>query len=186
MARPDKVSTVKEISQRFKNADAALLTEYRGLSVGDMAEVRGALRETDTDYKVLKNTLTRLAVKEAGLDGLVDMLVGPTAVAFIKGDAAAAAKALDEAAKRFPVLEVKGGVLDGKIISGDQARELAKLEPREAQLAKIARLLNTPAQQTINVINAVLRDFGSVLAQVLAQRESGDKETPDDEGTEEE
>jgi large subunit ribosomal protein L10 len=100
------------------------------------------------------------------------MLTGPTAIAFIKGDAAAAAKALDDASKKFPVLTIKGGVLNGKVITADQAKELAKLEPREVLLAKIAMLFNAPAQQTVNVFGALLRDLGSMLAQVVAQKES--------------
>lgn len=174
MARPEKEASVTDIAERFNGSDAALLTEYRGLRVSEIAEVRNSLRESDTDYKVLKNTLARIAVREVGLDELVDMLTGPTAIAFIKGDAAAAAKALDEAAKKFPVLTIKGGVLNGKVISADQAKELAKLEPREVLLAKIAMLMNSPAQQTVNVFAALLRDLGSMLAQVVAKKESGE------------
>lgn len=172
MARPDKTASVADITERFKDSDAALLTEYRGLKVSEIAEVRTALRDSETDYKVLKNTLARIAVREVGLDELVEMLTGPTAIAFIKGDAAAAAKALDEASKKFPVLTIKGGVLDGKVISAEQAKELAKLEPREVLLAKIAMLMNQPAQQTVNVFSALLRDLGSMLAQVVAQKEN--------------
>ena len=174
MARPEKEASVAEIAERFNEADAALLTEYRGLRVSEIAEVRNSLRESDSEYKVLKNTLARIAVREVGLDELVEMLTGPTAIAFVKGDAAAAAKALDEAAKKFPVLTVKGGVLNGKVISADQASALAKLEPREVLLAKIAMLMNTPAQQTVNVFASLLRDFGSMLAQVVAKKESGE------------
>jgi large subunit ribosomal protein L10 len=172
MARPDKVEAVKEIAGRFKAAEAALLTDYRGLRVGDIAEVRNALRAADCEYKVLKNTLTRIAVREVGLDELVAMLEGPTAVAFCAGDAAAAAKALDDAAKKFPVLIIKGGVLAGKIIGADEAKRLAQLEPREVQLTKIAMLMNSPIQQTANVLSALLRDLGSMLAQVVAQKEA--------------
>lgn len=185
MARPDKVEVVKEIAQRFKDSEGALLTEYRGLRVGEIAEVRNALREADAEYKVLKNTLTRLAVREVGFDDLVGMLEGPTAIAFVKGDAAAAARALDDAAKKFPVLVVKGAVLNGKILDAERARQLAKLEPREVQLAKIAMLMNTPAQQTVNVFAALLRDLGSMLAQVVAQKESS-PESAADEGEKEE
>ena len=174
MARPEKAQAVAEITERFKDSDAALLTEYRGLRVGEIAELRGALRDAQTEYKVLKNTLTRIAVREVGLDELVDMLEGPTAVAFVKGDAVEAAKALDDAAKKYPVLVIKGGVVEGKIITADQARELAKLEPREVQLAKIVMMVNTPLQQTANVLSALLRDFGSMLAQVVAKKESGE------------
>ncbi|MGH2756937.1 MAG: 50S ribosomal protein L10 [Actinomycetota bacterium] len=174
MARPDKIQAVKDIAGRFTETDAVLLTEYRGLRVGDIAEVRNALRESQTDYKVLKNTLTRLAVREVGLEDLVALLEGPTAIAFVKGDVATAAKALDDAAKKFPVLTIKGGVLNGKIIDAEQARQLAKLEPREVLLAKIAMLFNAPAQQTVNVFSALLRDLGSMLAQVIAKKESGE------------
>jgi large subunit ribosomal protein L10 len=168
MARPDKEQAVEEIAGKFGDAHAALLTEYRGLSVGEIAEVRRALRDAEADYKVLKNTLTRIAVREVGLDELVEMLQGPTAVAFCSGDAVAA--------KKYPVLVVKGGVLRGQVIDAEQAKALAKLEPREVQLAKIAMMMNAPLQQTVNVFSAVLRDLGSMLGQVLAQKESAEPE----------
>ena len=174
MARPEKTQAVEEITGRFQEASAALLTEYRGLSVSDIAELRGALREADAEYKVLKNTLARIAVRDVGLEDLVGLLEGPTAIAFCKGDAVAAAKALDEAAKKFPVLVIKGGVLRGKVIDAAQAKELASLEPREVQLAKIVLMLNAPLQQTVNVFAAPLRDLGSMLGQVLAKKESGE------------
>lgn len=172
MARPEKVEAVEEIAGRFKETDAVLLTEYRGLRVADIREVRNALRDAEADYKVLKNTLTRLAVREVGLEELVGLLEGPTAIAFVKGDVAAAAKALDDAIQKFPVLSVKGGVLNGKIIDAEQAKALAKLESREILLAKVALLANAPAQQTVNVFAALLSDLGSMLAQVAAQKES--------------
>jgi large subunit ribosomal protein L10 len=172
MARPEKEQAVEELARRFSESDAVLLTEYRGLGVGDMADLRSALREVDADYKVFKNTLARIAVKEVGLEDLAEQLEGPTAIAFCRGDAAAAAKALDEATKRFPVLVVKGGVLDGKIISDEDARALARLEPREVQLAKIAMLVNGSVQQAANVFSALLRDLGSMLAQVVASKRS--------------
>ena len=172
MARPEKVEAVEKIKERFNDAEGALLTEYRGLSVADLAELRNSLRESNAEYKVLKNTLTRIAAKEVGLDGLVEMLEGPTAIAFCKGDAAAVAKTLDEAAKKFPVLTIKGGVLAGSIIDAEQAQRLAKLEPRETQLAKIVMMINSPVQQSANVFSALLRDFGSMLSQVVEQKQS--------------
>ena len=174
MARPEKAQAVAEITERFQEASAALLTEYRGLQVGEIAEVRGALRDANTEYKVLKNTLARIAVREVGLEELVEMLEGPTAIAFVKGDAVEAAKALDDAAKKFPVLVIKGGVISGKVIDADQARQLAKLESREVQLAKIVMMVNQPLQQTANVLSALLRDLGSMLAQVISKKESGE------------
>jgi large subunit ribosomal protein L10 len=171
MARPEKVEAIKDIAGRFERAEAALLTEYRGLRVTEIAEVRRALRDADADYRVLKNTLTRLAVAEVGLDGLVELLQGPIAVAFCRGDASAAAKALDEAARKYPVLSLKGGVLNGKVIGEDQAKALARLEPRDVQLGKIAVMMNAPLQQTANVLAALLRDLGSMLAQLAAHKQ---------------
>lgn len=172
MARPEKEAAVADIARRFDEADAALLTEYRGLRVSEIADVRNALREVGSDYKVLKNTLALIAAKKSGFDELETLLEGPTAIAFVTGDVAQAAKALDEAAKRFPVLVIKGGVLNGKILGADDARLLAKLEPREVLLAKIAGLMNQPAQKAVNVFAALLRDLGSMLAQVVEQKGS--------------
>lgn len=175
MARPDKVSAVQAITEKFQEADATLLTEYRGLRVSEMAELRTALRAANAEYKVLKNTLARIAVKELGQEDLVEMLTGPTAVVFVNGDVVEAAKALDDAVKKFPVLVVKGGSLKGgKLIDADQAKALAKLESREVLLTKIAMMLNQPAQQTVNVLSALLRDLGSMLAQVVTKKESGE------------
>lgn len=175
MARPDKATAVADITERFQEADATLLTEYRGLRVAELAELRNSLREANADYKVLKNTLARIAVKEAGIEGIEDMLTGPTAIVFVQGDVAAAAKALDEAAKKFPVLVVKGGTLKGgQTFDAAQASALAKIEPREVLLTKIAMLMNTPAQQTANVLSALLRNLGSMLAQVVTKKESGE------------
>lgn len=171
MPKPEKVAAVEEISSRLNDAQAVLLTEYRGLHVGEIAEVRSALRAADADYKVLKNTLARIAVREAGHEGLSDLLVGPTAVAFCHGDAVAAAKALDDAKKKFPVLVVKGGILRGEPISAGQAEALASLESREVLLAKIAMLMNAPAQSAVNASAGLLRDTGSMLAQVVALKE---------------
>ncbi len=174
MARPEKAAAVEDITSRFGESNAALLTEYRGLTVTEIADVRNALREADADYKVMKNTLVRIAARDVGLEDLAGLLTGPTAIAFCRGDAVAAAKALDEAARRFPVLVVKGGVLNGKILDADQARDLARIEPREVLLAKIAMLVSMPAQQTVNVFSALLRNLGSMLAQVVEKKESGE------------
>jgi large subunit ribosomal protein L10 len=175
MARPEKAAAVAEITERFRDSEAAILTEYRGLRVADIAEVRNALRGADADYKVLKNTLARIAAKEVGIDeAFEEMLTGPTAIVFVKDDVAAAAKALDDVAKNFPVLVVKGGVMQGRLFDADQAKALAKLEPREVQLSKIAGMMNQPAQQVANVLSALLRNFGSMLAQVVTKKESGE------------
>lgn len=170
MARPEKVQAVQDIAGRFSDSEAALLTEYRGLSVGDMAEVRAALRAADADYRVLKNTLARIAVRDVGLDELAAMLQGPTAIAFCRGDAVAVARALDDAARRFPMLAIKGGVLRGRVLDAAQAQALATVEPRDVQLARIAALMNAPAQQVAAALSALLRNLGSMLTQVVDQK----------------
>jgi large subunit ribosomal protein L10 len=175
MARPEKVAAVQEITARFQDSDAALLTEYRGLTVTEIAEVRNALRGAGADYKVLKNTLVKIAIREVGYEDLAESLTGPTAIAFIRGDVVEAAKALDDAVKKFPVLVVKGGALKGgKAISADDAKALAKMESREVLLTKIAMMMNQPAQLTVNVLAALLRDLGSMLVQVVGKKESGE------------
>lgn len=173
MPRQDKIDAVQDITERLNESDAVLLTEYRGLRVGEIADLRASLRAAGAELKVLKNTLARVAAREVGLDDLVAMLEGPTAVAFCSGDAAAAAKALDDATKKYPVLVIKGGMLRGKVIDAAQATELARLEPREVILAKIAMMLNAPAQQTVTAASGLLRNLGSMLAQVVAQKEEG-------------
>jgi large subunit ribosomal protein L10 len=171
MPRQEKVDAVQEITHRLNDSDAVLLAEYRGLKVGEIADVRNSLRDAGADLKVFKNTLTRIAAREVGMGALVAMLEGPTAVTFCRGDAATAAKALDEATRKYPVLSIKGGVLGGRVIDAAQATELAHLESREVLLTKVATMLNAPAQQTVNVASGLLRNLGSVLAQVVAQKE---------------
>ena len=132
-----KISAVQEITEQFNESNAVVLTEYRGLSVTQMTELRRALG-ADTTYEVVKNTLTKLAAKEAGLEIADELLTGPTAIAFVRGDAASAAKGIKDFAKSNPLLVVKGGVLDGKVISVDDVNKIADLEPREVLLAKLA------------------------------------------------
>src|SRR5687767_870866 len=125
--RPDKATAVAELAEAFRGASAAVLTEYRGLTVKQISELRRVLG-ADTTYSVVKNTLTRLAAADAGLDGMEDLLSGPTAVAFVNGDPVEAAKGLRDFAKANPVLVVKGGVMDGKALTADEIRRLADLE----------------------------------------------------------
>lgn len=137
MARPDKTAAVAELTERFTNSEAAVLTEYRGLSVAALRDLRRSLGEGAT-YAVTKNTLTRIAARSAGIEGLDEQLTGPTAIAFVTGDVAAVAKGLRNFSKDHPLLVVKGGVMEGKILGADEVRKLADLEPREVLLAKLA------------------------------------------------
>ena len=137
MARPDKTAAVAELTEDFKSADAIALTEYRGLSVGAMKTLRRSLG-METKYAVVKNTLTKIAAKNAGIDIDDSLLKGPSAVAFIKGDSIAAAKAFKEFQKENPLLVIKGGVFDGKAVTTAEIMKLADLESREVLLAKLA------------------------------------------------
>ncbi len=137
MARPDKAAAVAELADELRGSNAVVLTEYRGLTVKQLTELRRSLGG-HASYAVVKNTLTKIAAKEAGVEGLDDYLVGPSAIAFVKGDPVEAAKGLRDFAKANPALVIKGGVLDGKALSADEINKLADLESREVLLAKLA------------------------------------------------
>ena len=137
MARPDKAEAVAELTEDFRTANATVLTEYRGLTVTAMKQLRRALG-ADTKYSVVKNTLTKIAAKDAGVDISDDLLVGPSAVAFIKGDPINAAKSLRDFQKENPFLIIKGGIYEGKSVTPAELMELANLESREVLLAKLA------------------------------------------------
>jgi large subunit ribosomal protein L10 len=137
MARPDKAAAVAELTEDFRTSNATVLTEYRGLTVTAMKQLRRALG-ADTKYSVVKNTLTKIAAKDAGVDISDDLLVGPSAVAFIKGDPINAAKSLRDFQKENPFLIIKGGIYEGKSVTPAELMELANLESREVLLAKLA------------------------------------------------
>ena len=160
--RAEKAAVVTEVGERLDAAEAAVLTEYRGLDVPAMAELRAALRESGGTYKIYKNTLVRIAARERGLD-IDDLLVGPTAIAFVEGDAAGVAKALRDFARTNPALVVKGGLLGTSVLSGDDVKALADLPSREQLLAEIAGLFAAPAQQFASLLDAVPRSFSYAL-----------------------
>lgn len=153
MARPDKAAAVAELTDRFKTANAAVLTEYRGLTVAQLKTLRTTLRD-NASYAVVKNTLTAIAAKQAGLDALEGTLSGPTAIAFVTGDPVEAAKGLRDFAKANPTLVIKGGVLGGRALSATDVTRLADLEPREVLLAKAAGALKAKLHQAAYVFNA--------------------------------
>jgi large subunit ribosomal protein L10 len=157
--RAEKEEKVRGIAQRLQASKAAVLTDYRGLSVKDAAELRAALAEVDARFSIVKNTLTKLAVKEAGLEGLAEFVDGPTAIAFILGDPVAGAKRLVDEARRLPVLEVRGGFAEGRILSADQIRQLASLESREVMLARIAGLGKVQLSRTAWILQALQAKF---------------------------
>jgi large subunit ribosomal protein L10 len=154
MARPDKTSAVAELAEDFRTANATVLTEYRGLSVTSMKELRRALGST-TKYSVVKNTLTKIAAKDAGVEIADDLLVGPSAVAFIKGDPIDAAKSLRDFAKENPFLVIKGGIYEGKAVTKEEIMQLANLESREVLLAKLAGAMKGSLAKAARVFDAL-------------------------------
>ena len=168
MARADKAAAVAEITEEFRASNATVLTEYRGLTVGQLKQLRRSLGE-DTTYAVVKNTLTKIAAKDAGVVGFDDLLVGPTAIAFIKGDAVAAAKGIDTFAKENPMLVIKGGMMDGKILSADDIKKLAKLESREVLLSRIAGAANATLAKAAALFQAPLSQAARTIAALEAK-----------------
>jgi len=154
MARPDKAAAVAELTEDFRSANATVLTEYRGLSVTSMKELRRALG-SNTKYSVVKNTLTKIAAKDAGVDIDPSLLAGPSAVAFIKGDPIDAAKSLKNFSKENPFLVIKGGIFEGKSVSVAEIMKLADLESREVLLAKLAGAMKGSLAKAIRTIDAL-------------------------------
>ena len=154
MARPDKEAAVAELTEDFRSATATVLTEYRGLSVTSMKELRRALGDK-TKYSVVKNTLTKIAAKNAGVDLSPDLLVGPSAVAFINGDPIDAAKSLRDFAKENPFLVIKGGIYEGKAVTKEELMQLANLESREVLLAKLAGAMKGSLAKAARVFDAL-------------------------------
>ena len=154
MARPDKTAAVAELTEDFRTATATVLTEYRGLTVTSMKKLRRALG-AETKYSVVKNTLTKIAAKDAGVDLSADLLTGPSAIAFIKGDPIAAAKSMRDFAKENPLLIIKGGIYEGKAITPKELMELANLESREVLLAKLAGAMKGSFSKAARIIDAL-------------------------------
>ena len=171
MANAEKTAAVAAITESFRGANAALLTEYRGLSVSEITELRRALGD-GAQYAVVKNTLTKLAAQEAGVAGIDELLAGPTAIAFVSGDPIEAAKGLRDFAKTHPMLVVKGGVLDGRPLSPAEIAQLADLESREVLLAKLAGVLQASLTQAVGLFAAPLSQAARLLGALETQRQT--------------
>ena len=169
MARPDKTAAVAELTEDFRTATATVLTEYRGLTVTSMKKLRRALG-AETKYSVVKNTLTKIAAKDAGVDLSADLLTGPSAIAFIKGDPIAAAKSMRDFAKENPLLVIKGGIYEGKAITPAELMELANLESREVLLAKLAGAMKGSFAKAARIIDAlrIKMEAGAPAVEVAA------------------
>jgi large subunit ribosomal protein L10 len=170
MARPDKAAAVAELVDEFRSSDGAVLTEYRGLTVKQLQDLRRALGE-NASYAVVKNTLTKIAAEEAGVDAFRDLLQGPSAIAFIKGDAVEAAKSLRDFAKANSPLVIKGGVLDGKPLTPAEIAKIADLESREVLLAKLAGAMLASLQNAVFLLNAPLSQAARLAGALQAKAE---------------
>lgn len=188
--RGDKVAVVAEVKERLEAATSVVVTEYRGLTVTQLQELRGALRPAGGRYKVFKNTLVRRAAVEAGLD-LEEHLTGPTALAFAepvgddeRGDVVTLAKVLRDFGKANPQLVIKGGLFDGKPIDADGIKALADIEPREVLLARLAGAIAAPMQQFAGLLQALPRDFAYGLQALIDKGGAGEaSDTPADTAT---
>jgi large subunit ribosomal protein L10 len=169
--RADKVAVVNEVRGRLEASDGALLTEYRGLSVAELAELRRDLANAGGEYKIYKNTLVRLAVADGPKASIQDLLTGPTAIAFVDGDVSAVAKALRDFARNNPSLIVKGGIVGDGLLSASEITVLADLPSRDVLLAQVAGAFAAPMQQLAALIEALPRNLAYGLAALVAKRE---------------
>ncbi|MFT3716890.1 MAG: 50S ribosomal protein L10 [Gordonia sp. (in: high G+C Gram-positive bacteria)] len=172
MANPDKVSAVAEITEQFKSSNAAVITEYRGLSVPQISELRRALGE-GTTYSVAKNTLAKRAAADAGVEGLDELFTGPTAIAFIEGEPVGAAKAMKTFAKENKALVIKGGYMDGRALSVAEIEQIADLETREVLLAKLAGAMKGNLAKAAGLFNQPALQVAR-LAAALQEKKAAD------------
>ncbi|HEX6472499.1 MAG TPA: 50S ribosomal protein L10 [Streptosporangiaceae bacterium] len=171
MARADKAAAVAELTNEFKSSNGAVLTEYRGLTVAQLRQLRQDLGD-NAKFAVVKNTLTKLAVKDAGIEaGLGELLQGPSAIAFVKGDVVEAAKGLRDFARANPLLVIKGGVIDGRPMTPDEISTLADLESREVLLAKLAGAMKASMANAAATLNALPTQLAQLAEALRVKRE---------------
>lgn len=171
MARPEKVAVVEQLTEKFKSSAAAIFTDYRGLDVQAITELRKQLRENGVEYKVVKNTLTLLAAKAADVEGVEALLGGPTAIAFDANDPVAPAKVLSEFAKANDALEIRGGILDGRVIEKSEVEKLANLPSREELLATALMRMQGPIYGLAYVLQGTIQSLVYALEAVRSQKE---------------
>ncbi len=171
MARPDKAAAVAELTEQFRTSNAAVLTEYRGLTVAQLKTLRRSLAG-NAEYFVTKNTLTKIAARDAGVDAFESLLKGPSAIAFIKGDAVEVAKSLRDFSKAHPLLVIKGGLLDGKALSAAEVTKLADLESREVLLAKLAGAMKASLAGAAALFQAPLTNAARTIDALRAKVEA--------------
>jgi large subunit ribosomal protein L10 len=168
--RADKVAIVEEITAKLNDSVAVFVSEYRGMSVGQLADLRSPLRDAGAEHKVYKNTLARIAATDAGFESLNEYLLGPTALTFVTGDSVAAAKALLDQSKANPLLVIKGGVLGDAPMTADDVKALASLPSREVLLAQLAGAFQAPLVKTAGLLQALPRNFAYGLSALIDQK----------------
>jgi large subunit ribosomal protein L10 len=180
LPKPEKTAVVEEIRTKLDDADAAVLTEYRGLSVRALAELRGSLRPVNAEYKVFKNRLARRAAEEAGLTDILPLLEGPVAIAFVHGDAVPAAKALRDFGRTNPELVVKGGLLGPRLLTAADLTALADIPPREQLLAMLAGGFQAPLTKAAGLFQAFTRNFAYGVKALIDQRGAAEPAASDE------
>ena len=170
--RIEKVAVVEEVTAKLTAADAVIVTEYRGMKVSQLAGLRRQLRDNGGEYKGYKNTLARFAAQNAGVAELAELMIGPTALAFVSGDAAAVAKVLRDAARTNPMLIIKGGTMSGSTLSAKDVESLADLPSREVLLARFAGALQAPLVKTAGLLQALPRNFAYGLKALIELQEA--------------
>ncbi len=171
MPKPEKVQMVQEIQERLSKVQGAVIADYRGLDVATITELRKQLREAGVEFKVLKNTLTILAAREVGLDDLEQFLTGPTAIAFGYDDPVTAAKIISDFAKKNKDLEIKGGLVEGKVLDANGVKALADLPSREVLLSMVLRGMQAPIAGMVNVLQGNIRNLVYALEAVRKKKE---------------
>ncbi|MEC9489888.1 MAG: 50S ribosomal protein L10 [Halanaerobiales bacterium] len=170
MARPEKEAVVKELTDKFSSAKSLVITDYLGLNVAEMTELRSKLREAGVEFKVVKNTLATIAANDVEMEEMTDYFSGPTAIAFGEDDAVSPAKVLVEFAKDHEVLEIKAGLLNGEIISKEKVESLAEIPSREELLAKAFASMKAPLSGLVNVLQGNIRGLVQVLNQIKEEK----------------
>ena len=170
MPKEEKVEAVQELRERIEGSNSLLLTDYRGLTVSDITTLRKALREAGAEYKVVKNTLFRLAAEKLADSGVYDLLVGPTAVAFVHNDPIAPAKTIMDFAKDHKELEVKGGYVEGRLLAADQIQALARIPPKEVLLAQLVWSIRSPISGLVGTLQGLMSNLVYTVQAVADQK----------------
>ncbi len=175
LRRQARVAEVERLKERLREAKSMVLTDYRGLTVGEITALRQALREASAEYRVVKNSLTQLAAQAVGITELEQYLAGPTAVAFSSGDLVATAKVLITFSKKTPVLQVKAGIVDGQILPREEVLAMAELPPRQVMLARLVVIMAAPLRGLVGTLSGSLRGLVVGLDQVRQKREKAEE-----------